>query len=55
MMRLRGRYSKKGKGRCTSHRVVARIWERALRRVCRPLAYSQGFAPRPKTSFGSAR
>jgi len=32
-MRLRIRYSKKGKVRFISHRDVARIWERALRRV----------------------
>ena len=53
-MRLRVRYSKKGKVRFTSHRDVARIWERALRRVGLPMAYSQGFSPRPKMSFGLA-
>ena len=53
-MRLRVRYSKKGKVRFTSHRDVARIWERALRRVGLGMAYSQGFSPRPKMSFGLA-
>jgi len=53
-MRLRARYSKKGKVRFTSHRDVARIWERALRRVGLGMAYSQGFSPRPKMSFGLA-
>jgi radical SAM-linked protein len=53
-MRLRIRYSKKGKVRFVSHRDVARIWERALRRVGVSVAYSQGFSPRPKLSFGLA-
>jgi len=53
-MRLRIRYSKKGKVRFISHRDVARIWERALRRVGVSVAYSQGFSPRPKLSFGLA-
>ena len=38
----------------TSHRDVARIWERALRRTNLPVAYSEGFTPRPKLSFGLA-
>jgi radical SAM-linked protein len=33
---------------------VARIWERALRRVALPVAYSQGFSPRPRLAFGLA-
>ena len=53
-MRVRLRFSKLGKVRFTSHRDVARMWERALRRVAVPLAYSQGFSPRPKVSFGLA-
>ena len=53
-MRLRIRYSKKGKFRFISHRDVARIWERVLRRVGVSVAYSQGFSPRPKLSFGLA-
>ena len=53
-MRLRIRYSKKGKVRFISHRDVARIWERALRRAGVSVAYSQGFSPRPKLSFGLA-
>jgi radical SAM-linked protein len=43
-----------GKIRWTSHRDVARMWERAFRRVQLPLAYSEGFSPRPKVSFGLA-
>ena len=53
-MRLRIRFNKLGKIRFTSHRDVARIWERALRRSGLPVAYSEGFNPRPKISFGLA-
>src|SRR5205823_1568166 len=53
-MRLRVRFSKLGKIRWTSHRDVARMWERAFRRIQLPLAYTQGFSPRPKVSFGLA-
>src|SRR5690606_21676527 len=52
--RIRIRFSKLGKVRFTSHRDVARIWERALRRADLPIAYTEGFAPRPKLSFGLA-
>ena len=53
-MRIRLRFAKLGKIRFTSHRDVARIWERALRRAELPVAYSEGFSPRPKLSFGLA-
>src|SRR5205814_5818914 len=53
-VRVRLRFSKLGKVRWTSHRDVARMWERAFRRVTLPLAYTQGFSPRPKVSFGLA-
>lgn len=53
-MRARLRFSKVGKVRWTSHRDVARMWERGFRRVQLPLAYTQGFSPRPKVSFGLA-
>jgi radical SAM-linked protein len=52
--RLRIRFAKVGKVRWTSHRDTARMWERAFRRISLPLAYSQGFSPRPKVSFGLA-
>ena len=52
--RLRLRFTKAGKIRFTSHRDVARMWERALRRSRLPLAYSQGFVPHPLVSFGLA-
>ncbi|HEX8803708.1 MAG TPA: TIGR03936 family radical SAM-associated protein [Acidimicrobiales bacterium] len=54
MSRLRVRFAKLGKIRFTSHRDVARIWERSLRRAQLPLAYTEGFSPRPKLSFGLA-
>jgi radical SAM-linked protein len=43
-----------GRVRWTSHRDVARMWERALRRARLPMAYTEGFSPRPKLSFGLA-
>jgi len=33
---------------------MARIWERAVRKVQLPIAYSEGFSPRAKLSFGLA-
>lgn len=53
-MRVRLEFVKLGKVRFTSHRDVARMFERAFRRVGLPVAYSGGFAPRPKVSFGLA-
>jgi radical SAM-linked protein len=52
--RYRIRFSKLGKIRFTSHRDVARLWERALRRAAVPVAYTEGFSPHPKLSFGLA-
>jgi len=52
--RLRVRFTKVGKIRFTSHRDVARMWERALRRSGIPVARSQGFNPRPLVAFGLA-
>ena len=48
------RFSKLGKVRFTSHRDVARMWERALRKAAIPVAYTEGFSPRPRLSFGLA-
>ena len=53
-MRVRLRFGKAGKVRWTSHRDLARMWERALRRACLPVVYTGGFSPRPKLSFGLA-
>lgn len=54
MTRVRTRFAKLGKIRWTSHRDTARMWERAFRRVELRLAYTAGFSPRPKVSFGLA-
>ncbi len=53
-MKVRIRYTKNGKIRFTSHRDVARLFERAFRKIQLPIAYSEGFSPRPKLSFGLA-
>ena len=53
-MRVRFRFTKLGKVRFTSHRDVARLWERALRRAALPVASTEGFNPRPKVHFGLA-
>jgi radical SAM-linked protein len=53
-VRVRFRFTKLGKVRFTSHRDVARIWERAMRRAQLPLAHTEGFSPRPKVHFGLA-
>jgi radical SAM-linked protein len=53
-VRIRFRFSKVGKVRFTSQRDVARMWERALRKARLPLAYTEGFSPRPQLSFGLA-
>lgn len=53
-MRLRLRFTKLGKVRFTSHRDVARIWERGLRKAAMPVAVTEGFSPRPRLSFGLA-
>ena len=54
MSHLRIRFTKLGKIRFTSHRDVARMFERAFRRADVPLAYTEGFSPRPRISFGLA-
>jgi len=53
-LKARLQYSKLGKVRFTSHRDMARIWERTLRRAGLPVAYSQGYSPRAKLAFGLA-
>ena len=52
--KVRLRFAKRGKLRFTSHRDVARAFERALRRAGLPMAYSQGFNPHPKVSWVGA-
>jgi radical SAM-linked protein len=54
MQRMRIRYAKRGPLRFSSHRDVARAFERAVRRAGLPIAYSQGFTPHPKISYAGA-
>ena len=51
---VRVRFTKQGKVRFISHRDVARAFERAFRIETLPLAFTEGFSPRPKVSFGLA-
>jgi radical SAM-linked protein len=53
-MRVRVRYSKFGKVRFLSHRDLARIIERAVRRADLPVSYSEGFSPHARLHFGLA-
>jgi radical SAM-linked protein len=51
---VRLQYEKLGKIRWIGHRDVARALERAFRVVRLPLAFTEGFSPHPKVSFGLA-
>ncbi|CAA7599427.1 Domain of unknown function DUF2344 [Acididesulfobacillus acetoxydans] len=53
-MRLRIAYSKMEAAKFIAHLDLARVFERAMRRAQIPVAYSEGFNPHPKISFGSA-
>ena len=50
--RYRFRFSKTGNATMISHLDMASAFHRAFRRARLPLAYSQGFSPAPKVSFG---
>jgi radical SAM-linked protein len=52
--RLQVRLAKRGRLRFASHRDIARILERALRRSGLPVASSAGFSPHPKISYAGA-
>ncbi len=52
--RLRIRFTKSGDLRWISHRDLARVWERLLRRAGLQLAFSEGFNPKPRISFPTA-
>ena len=54
VQRIRLRYTKRGRLRFTSHRDIARVFERALRRAEVPVAFSAGFSPHPKVSWVGA-
>ena len=51
--RLRIKFSRGRELKYISHLDLMRLWERALRRAVIPMAYSEGFNPRPRLSFGS--
>jgi radical SAM-linked protein len=51
--RLRLLFSKNPQIKYISHLDLSLTWERALRRAQIPLAYSQGFNPRPRMQFAS--
>lgn len=53
-MRLKITFAKTDAMRYTSHLDLQRTWERTLRRARLPLAYSQGFNPRPKINLAAA-
>lgn len=53
-MKVRLKYSKTGLLRFLSHLEVMRVLERAIRRAELPMAYSQGFNPRPRIVYGTA-
>lgn len=53
-MPVRLRFAKRGRVRFISHRDVARAFERAFRVAELPLGFTEGFAPRPRVSFGLA-
>lgn len=49
---VRLKFSKRGRVRFTSHRDVARAFDRAFRMVEAPLSFTEGFVPRPRISLG---
>src|SRR5262245_30418134 len=51
--RYRLLYSKLGPLKFISHLDLARLWERTFRRAKIPVAYSQGFNPRPKIQLAT--
>lgn len=53
-IRYRVRFAKTGLLRWTSHRDLARLWERLLRRARLQLSMTEGFHPKPRVGFPSA-
>ena len=47
-------FTKTGSARYLSHLEMVSIFQRAMRRADLPIAYSQGYNPNPRTSFGDA-
>lgn len=53
MQRLRIRFSRGQELKFISHLDIMRLWQRALNRAGIPLAYSEGFHPRPRISLAA--
>ena len=53
-LRYRVRFAKTGLLRWTSHRDLARLWERLVRRAQLQLSMTEGFHPKPRIGFPSA-
>ena len=53
MQRLRVRFSRGQEVKFISHLDIMRLWQRALHRAGIPLAYSEGFNPRPRISLAA--
>ncbi|MBI4236625.1 MAG: DUF2344 domain-containing protein [Chloroflexi bacterium] len=53
LQRMRVEFSKGEEVRFISHLDLMRAWHRALRRANVPLAYSEGFVPRPRLSLAA--
>lgn len=51
-LRFRIKFAKRSTVRFTSHLDLVRLFDRTMRRAGIPVAYSQGFHPHPKISFG---
>jgi len=54
LKRLRNKYTKDERVKFISHLDLLRVFQRALRRADIKVAFSQGFNPHPKISFGPA-
>ena len=53
-VKYRIKFTKTGEAKWISHLDLARYLERSFRRAGLPIAYSNGFSPHPRISFGQA-
>lgn len=53
MIKIRITYTKMGWLKYTSNLDVQKLWERAIRRARLPLAYSQGYHPKPRMNLAA--
>ena len=54
MQKIQIKYTKGEEVKFISHRDLMRVFQRAVRRAELPIAYSQGFNPHMKISWGQA-